>query len=120
MRREEKGSTASRALIQQANHAAEKRAIESVFDIGAFLASSTGSTLIEFGKRQKLFPQCDHASHVFYIREGSIRLAVASAAGKEAIVALLGAGDFLGESCLVGQPLWIGTATAMSSGNAPG
>jgi CRP/FNR family transcriptional regulator, cyclic AMP receptor protein len=55
---------------------------------------------------------------VFYIQEGSIRLAVASAAGKEAIVALLGAGDFLGESCLVGQPLWIGTATAVSSGAA--
>jgi CRP/FNR family transcriptional regulator, cyclic AMP receptor protein len=118
MRREEKGITASRALIQQANHAAEKRAIQSVFDIAAFLASGTASKLIEFRKKQRLFSQGDPANHVFYIQEGSIRLAVASASGKEAIVAQLGAGDFLGESCLVGQPLWIGTAIAMSPGTA--
>jgi CRP/FNR family cyclic AMP-dependent transcriptional regulator len=41
-----------------------------------------------------------------------------SAAGKEAVVVILGPGDFLGESCLVGQPLWIGTATAMTAGSA--
>jgi CRP/FNR family cyclic AMP-dependent transcriptional regulator len=113
-----KESQVAQALIQQANHAAEQRAIQSVFDIAAFLASSTVSKLIEFRKKQKLFSQGDPASHVFYIQEGNIRLAVASASGKEAIVALLGAGDFLGESCLVGQHLWIGTATAMSSGTA--
>src|SRR6202049_1854563 len=113
-----KESQVAQALIQQANHAAEKRAIQSVFDIAAFLASSTVSKLIKFHKKQKLFSQGDPASHVFYIQEGNIRLAVASASGKEAIVALLGAGDFLGESCLVGQHLWIGTATAMSSGTA--
>jgi CRP/FNR family transcriptional regulator, cyclic AMP receptor protein len=113
-----KESQVAQALIQQANHAPEKRAIQSVFDIAAFLASSTVSKLIEFHKKQKLFSQGDPARHVFYIQEGNIRLAVASASGKEAIVALLGAGDFLGESCLVGQHLWIGTATAMSSGTA--
>ena len=113
-----KESQVAQALIQQANHAAEKRAIQSVFDIAAFLASSTVSKLIEFRKKQKLFSQGDPASHVFYIQEGNIRLAVASASGKEAIIALLGPRDFLGESCLVGQPLWIGTATAMSSGAA--
>jgi CRP/FNR family cyclic AMP-dependent transcriptional regulator len=104
--------------IQLANHAAEKRPVQSGFDIGAFLASGTVSKLIQFRKKQKLFSQGDPASHVFYLQDGSIRLAVASAAGKEAIIAVLGAGDFLGESCLVGQPLWIGTATAMSSGTA--
>ena len=104
--------------FQQENHAAEKRAIQSAFDIGEFLSSGAFSKLFEFRKKQRLFAQGDPASHVFYIQEGSIRLAVASAAGKEAIIALLGAGDFLGESCLVGQPLWIGTATAMSSGTA--
>jgi CRP/FNR family cyclic AMP-dependent transcriptional regulator len=118
MRREGKGIRASRALIQEANHAAEKRLIPSVFDIAAFLASSTVSKLIEFRKKQKLFSQGDLASHVFYIQEGRIRVAVVSATGKEAIIALLGAGDFLGESCLVGQTLWIGTAIAMSSGTA--
>ena len=104
--------------FQQENHAAEKRAIQSAFDIGEFLSSGAFSKLFEFRKKQRLFAQGDPASHVFYIQEGSIRLAVASAAGKEAIIALLGAGDFLGESCLVGQPLWIGTAIAMSPGTA--
>jgi CRP-like cAMP-binding protein len=116
MRREEKVITASRALIQQANHATEKRPIQSVFDIAAFLASGSASKPIEFRKRQKLFSQGDPANHVFYIQEGSIRVAVTSASGKEAIVALLGAGDLFGESCLVGQTQWIGTAIAMSSG----
>jgi CRP/FNR family cyclic AMP-dependent transcriptional regulator len=113
-----KESQVAQALIQQANHAAKKRAIRSVFDIAAFLASSTVSKLIEFSKKQKLFSQGDPASHVYYIQEGSIRLSVASESGKEVVVALLGAGNFLGESCLVGQPLWIGTATAMGSGTA--
>jgi CRP-like cAMP-binding protein len=108
----------AQALIQQANHAAEKLAIQSVFDIAAFLASGTASKLVEFRKKQNLFSQGDPASHVFFIQEGSVRLSVTSALGKEAIVALLEAGDFLGESCLVGHPLWIGTATAMSSGTA--
>src|ERR1700680_4841917 len=97
-----KESQVAQALIQQANHAAEKRSIQSVFDIAAFLASSTVSKLIEFRKKQKLFSQGDPASHVYYIQAGSITLAVASASGKEAVVALLGAENFVGESCLVG------------------
>jgi CRP-like cAMP-binding protein len=106
------------APIQQVNQASGKPAIQSVFDIAAFFASGVRSKLMEFRKKQKLFSQGDPASHLFYIQEGSVRFAVTSAAGREAIVAVLGAGDFLGESCLVGQPLWIGTATAMSSGTA--
>src|SRR5579872_937482 len=94
-----------------------KLQIRPAFEVFALLNSSgVSKRQIEFRKKQRLFSQGDPASHVFYIQEGSVRVAVASAAGKEAIVALLGAGDFLGESCLVGQPLWIGTATAMSSG----
>jgi CRP/FNR family transcriptional regulator, cyclic AMP receptor protein len=73
---------------------------------------------VEFRKRQTLFSQGEEANHVFYIQEGSIKVAVTSTAGKEAVVAILGAGDFLGESCLVGQPLWIATATAMTQGCA--
>jgi CRP/FNR family transcriptional regulator, cyclic AMP receptor protein len=115
---QKKASQLARAPIRQANQAAEKPAIPSVVDISAFIASGARSKVMEFSKKQKLFSQGDPASHLFYIQEGTIRLAVTSAAGKEAIVAVLGAGDFLGESCLVGQPLWIGTATAMSSGTA--
>jgi len=73
---------------------------------------------IEFRKRQTLFSQGEPARHVFYIQEGSVKLAVTSAAGKEAVVAILGPGDFLGEGCLAGQPLWIATAKAMTAGSA--
>jgi CRP-like cAMP-binding protein len=71
-----------------------------------------------FRKKQILFRQGEPARQVFYIQEGSIKVAVTSAAGKEAVVAILGPGDFLGEACLVGQPLWIATATAMTAGSA--
>jgi CRP-like cAMP-binding protein len=71
-----------------------------------------------FRKKQIFFRQGEPARQVFYIQEGSIKVAVTSAAGKEAVVAILGPGDFLGEACLVGQPLWIATATAMTAGSA--
>jgi len=84
-------------------------------EVFAFL-NSAGVTKkgIEFRKKQKLFSQGEAANQVFYIREGNVKLAVTSAAGKEAVVTILGPGDFLGESCLVGQPLWIATATAIT------
>jgi CRP-like cAMP-binding protein len=113
-----KESQVAQALIQQPNHAADNRAIQSVFDIAAFLASSTVSKLIEFRKKQKLFSQGEPAKDIFYVQTGSVKLAVTSTGGKEAVVALLGAGDFLGEACLAGQPLWIATATAMTPGSA--
>ena len=88
-------------------------------EVFAFLSSADVSKrLIEFRKRQTLFSQGKPANHVFYIQEGSVKLAVTSTAGKEAVVTILGPGDFLGEGCLVGQPLWIATATAMTPGSA--
>jgi len=81
-------------------------------------ATGVSKKLIEFRKKQILFSQGEPAKQVFCIQEGSIKVAVTSAAGKEAVVALLGPGDFLGESCLVGQPSWIATATAMTQGRA--
>src|SRR5580693_7988102 len=88
-------------------------------EVFAFLNSaSVSKKRMELRKRQKLFSQGEPANHVFYIQEGSIKVAVTSSAGKEAVVSILGAGDFLGEGCLVGQPLWIATATAMSQGLA--
>jgi CRP/FNR family transcriptional regulator, cyclic AMP receptor protein len=73
---------------------------------------------IEFRKRQTLFFQGQPAKQVFYIQEGSVKVAVTSAGGKEAIVTILGPGDFLGEACLAGQPVWIATATTMTQGRA--
>ena len=50
---------------------------------------------------------------MFYVQQGGVKLSVLSSAGKEAVVAMLGPGDFFGEGCLAGQPLRMGTATAM-------
>jgi CRP/FNR family transcriptional regulator, cyclic AMP receptor protein len=88
-------------------------------EIFAFLNSDRVSKKrIEFRETQILFSQGEPARHVLYIQEGSVKVAVASAAGKEAVVAILGPGDFLGEACLASQARWIATATAMTQGSA--
>jgi CRP/FNR family cyclic AMP-dependent transcriptional regulator len=61
-----------------------------------------------------IFSQNDRAKAVFYIQKGKVKLSVVSRSGKQAVVAILGAGDFIGEGCLAGQPSYLGTATAMS------
>jgi CRP/FNR family transcriptional regulator, cyclic AMP receptor protein len=91
---------------------------KAAFDVAIFLNSAVSKKRIEFRKRQTLFTQGQPARQVFYLQEGSVKVAVTSAAGKEAVVAILGPGDFLGEACLVGQPSWIATATTMTQGNA--
>jgi len=60
-----------------------------------------------------VFAQGAQANSVFYVQEGGMKLSVLSSAGKEAVVAMLGPGDFFGEGCLAGQPLRMGTATAV-------
>jgi len=88
-------------------------------DVFTFLNSAGVSKKpIEFRKNQTLFAQGEPAKQVFYLQEGSVKLGVTSTAGKEAVVAILGRGDLLGEGCLVGQPFWIATATAMTLGRA--
>jgi CRP/FNR family transcriptional regulator, cyclic AMP receptor protein len=69
---------------------------------------------IEYGANRNIFSQGEAADGVFYIRKGKVKLAVTSKQGKEAIVAILGDGDFFGEGCLAGQKLRISTATAMT------
>jgi CRP/FNR family transcriptional regulator, cyclic AMP receptor protein len=75
---------------------------------------SGGRTFIEYEASRTIFWQGEPADAVFFIRKGSVKLAVTSKQGKEAIVALLNAGGFFGEGCLAGQPLRIATATAMT------
>jgi CRP/FNR family transcriptional regulator, cyclic AMP receptor protein len=84
------------------------------FDVQAFL-NSTGvaRTIAQYRRSQKIYSQGDAAKHVMYIRKGGVKLSVVSAVGKEAIVALLGPGDFFGEGCLTGLPFRMGTATTM-------
>jgi CRP-like cAMP-binding protein len=61
--------------------------------------------VVEYRKKQIIFEQGNPADAVFYIDNGRVQISVVSRQGKEAIIAILGPGDFLGEGCLAGQPL---------------
>ncbi len=67
-----------------------------------------------FRRKETVFSQGDPAKHVMYIQEGGIKLKVVNKVGKEAVVAILGPGDFCGEGCLAGQPLCMATAMAIA------
>ena len=91
-----------------------KRARKAVFDPKAFLANADGGrTISKYQKDQTVFSQGEPADAVFYIQQGKIKVTVVSEQGKEAVVAILGTGDFFGEGCLVGQSLRMATVTAM-------
>src|ERR1700727_1312919 len=76
------------------------------FDVKAFLDSAgVARTIVDFDKKQTVFSQGDACKSVMYIQKGGVKLSVVSANGKEAVVAILGPGDFLGEGGLIGQPL---------------
>jgi CRP/FNR family cyclic AMP-dependent transcriptional regulator len=84
------------------------------FDLHAFLESAGVSRrIIRIAPGAVVFAQGAQANSVFYIQDGAVKLSVLSSAGKEAVVAMLGTGDFFGEGCLTGQPLRMGTATAV-------
>jgi CRP/FNR family transcriptional regulator, cyclic AMP receptor protein len=85
------------------------------FDLKTFLATVNGGRSIsDYRRGQRVFSQGDPADAVFYIQEGSIKVTVVSTRGKEAVVAMQGAGDFFGEGCLNGQPLRLATVAAMT------
>jgi len=84
------------------------------FDVQAFLKSAgIPPRTVRFARDVVVFTQGAQATSVFYIQDGGVKLSVLSTAGKEAVVAMLGPGDFVGEGCLAGQPLRMGTATAV-------
>ncbi len=88
---------------------------EPEFDAEAFLAKTgKGRTVLNFEKGQTVFAQGDQADAVFYIQQGQVKISVISEQGKEAVVALLKAREFLGEGCLTGQTHRQATAEAMS------
>ena len=85
------------------------------FDPKRFLAKvGKGRTISEYRKNQAIFMQGDPAEAIFYIHKGKVKLTIVSKAGKEAVIAILAAGDFLGEGCLAGRAICLATATAMS------
>jgi CRP/FNR family transcriptional regulator, cyclic AMP receptor protein len=74
-----------------------------------------GKSILQFKKGQNVFVQGDPADTVFYIQKGKIKLTVLSDHGKEAVVGMLGPGQFFGESCMNGHKLRISTTTAMEN-----
>jgi CRP/FNR family transcriptional regulator, cyclic AMP receptor protein len=92
-----------------------KPAKNPAFDAQAFLDSAgVARKVTEFKKKEAIFSQGDPAKNVLYIQKGGVRLSVVNQIGKEAVVAILGPGDFFGEGCLAGQPIRIGSATAIA------
>jgi len=92
-----------------------KRKAKLPFDPKVFLAKVNGGrSVAEYRKGQIVYTQGELADSVFYIQSGKVRKTVVSEQGKEAVVALLGTGDFFGEGCLTGEPLRLATVSAMT------
>ncbi len=87
---------------------------QAAFDPKKFLAKvGEGKTIVNFDKDQIVFAQGDAADTVFYLQQGRIKIVVISEQGKEAVVGILGPGQFFGEGCMNGHSVRIATATAM-------
>jgi CRP/FNR family cyclic AMP-dependent transcriptional regulator len=83
------------------------------FNAQAFLDSAgVARTIVEYRRADVIFSQGDPCESVLYIQKGGVKLSVLSKAGREAVVAMLGPGEFFGEGCLAGQPVRMGSATA--------
>ncbi len=85
------------------------------FDPKLFLSTiGKGRRVVSFSKKQIIFSQGDAADAIFYIQQGKVRLTVVSKVGKEAILGILGEGNFFGEGSMAGQSLRMGSASAMT------
>jgi CRP/FNR family transcriptional regulator, cyclic AMP receptor protein len=85
------------------------------FDVQAFLTTVDGGrTISKYRKNQTVFSQGEVADSIFYIQKGKIKVTVVSEGGKEAVVAIMEEGSFVGESCLTGQPRRLCAAAAMT------
>jgi CRP-like cAMP-binding protein len=105
-----RASTASRKIKSNIN-LKQKLA----FDAQAFLDSAGMSRKVkEFKRAEAIYAQGDAASSIMYLQSGGVKITVVNEVGKEAVVAILGPGDFFGEGCLAGQPVRMGTATAVT------
>ena len=85
------------------------------FDPTLLLATTgRGRTKFECQSEGVIFSQGDAANSIFYVLRGKIKIVVTSEQGREAVIAVLGEGDFFGEGCLITQPLRLATATSMT------
>lgn len=86
------------------------------FDAKAFLdAVDLSGKVVAYRPSDAIYSQGDAADSILYIQTGSVKLSVVSPSGREAVVGVLGAGDFVGEGALAGQPVRLATATAMAA-----
>ena len=86
------------------------------FNVQAFLDSAgIARRIVAFRRGEVVFAQGDVCESVMYIHAGGVKLSVLSRTGREAVVAMLGPGEFFGEGCLAGQPLRVGSATAVTA-----
>lgn len=93
----------------------KRKRIPRAFDLNVFLTEANrGKSIAEYRTNDRIFVQGDSADAIFYIKEGKVKLSVVSKQGKEAVVAILRDGDFLGEGCLAGQLVRMATAVAIS------
>src|SRR6478609_4138164 len=93
-----------------------RKARGALFDPDLLLATAgRGRTKLEYQSEGVVFSQGDAADSIFYILRGKIKIVVTSKQGREAVVALLGEGDFFGEGCLIAQPLRLATAVSMTN-----
>jgi CRP-like cAMP-binding protein len=100
---------AKRSRTPRASRAAQR------FDPAEFLETAANGRIVSTHPKKKvLFAQGDVADAVIYIKKGKVKVTVVSKQGKEAVVAILGADEFLGEGCLIGQPKRLATATTMT------
>jgi len=91
-----------------------RKRVKASFDPQVFLAKvGEGKTISKYRKDQVVFSQGQAADAVFYIQQGKVKLTVVSEQGKEAVIAILGPGQFFGEGCLNGHPLRIATTRAI-------
>src|ERR1700722_17372964 len=90
--------------------------VKLTFDALPFLQSAGVTRKLRiFEKGAPVYSQGEKAKTIMYLQEGGVKLSVLSEAGKEAVVAVLGPGDFFGEGCLAGQSVRVGTASAITS-----
>jgi CRP/FNR family cyclic AMP-dependent transcriptional regulator len=99
-----------------ARPAARSRVVSTpAFDVQAYLESAgLAKSVATYRRGEAIFMQGEPCSHVHYIQSGGIKLSVLSKIGREAVVAMLGPGEFFGEGCLAGQALRMGSATAIT------
>jgi CRP/FNR family cyclic AMP-dependent transcriptional regulator len=89
------------------------------FNAQAFLESAgVDKKIVEFGVREVIFRQGDPSDQIFYIQKGGVKLSVLNTLGKEAVIAVLGPGEFFGEGCLLGLPFRMAAATTITHSTA--